>query len=328
MSRLEFPTVAGLLFGAVGALMLLGGIFLALDDPAGLALAGVGVLFMGAGHMAYRLFRTPAGKKAVNASVTSQNGYKSFQQGVRLQVDENATPAEIEVARRQRVHKMWQQRPDWVQGRIVDEAVNNAGLLRIAARVMAGIAVAAVVIAYVWGGLTVLVAVIAVVVACLVIWQAVQQWRRQQRFGVSHFLMQPCPVRLGERLAGHVETGLAHDMAPADGFDLRLRCIHRYETTTIPGERNRPTIDRHEVLWETSTRSEGRTVTRGGLVLDVPIEFEIPAELPAANLDGSAADGITWELAVSAVIPGLDFAALFRLPVLAGETLELLAHTP
>jgi len=56
------PTVVGMAFIGVGGAMVLGGIFMAVDDPAGLVLLAFGLLFIAAGYLAWKLFAAPSGR--------------------------------------------------------------------------------------------------------------------------------------------------------------------------------------------------------------------------------------------------------------------------
>ena len=51
----------------------------------------------------------------------------------------------------------------------------------------------------------------------------------------------------------------------------------------------------------------------------VRVKFPLPSDQPATTLGGSH-DGITWELVISAAMPGLDYGASFELPVLEPGT--------
>lgn len=325
MSRLEFPTVAGIVFGAVGLLMLIGGVVLAFEEPGGLFLCVFGLVFMGAGYMAHRVFHTPPGMRAVAVAGSSvQTGRGTHHSQVFVHVDENATEADVEAARRQWLREAWQRDPGWADGRIVERGVSHGSLHRAAAIAWSVFAAGMVTAAVIWGDMLVFFSVPAVGIAGVLVFQYARQRLRQRRFGSSHFRMQPCPARLGGTLAGVVETGVAHDLAPAGGFELTLRCIHRYETTERVGSNDRRTVTRRNVLWEASSGAVGRSATRGRLVLDVPVVFELPADQPATSLEGGS-EGNIWELTLSAELPGLDYAAEFRLPVLADETVDELA---
>ena len=72
-----------------------------------------------------------------------------------------------------------------------------------------------------------------------------------------------------------------------------------------------------DVLWEAKHVVPGEIDVGRGAV-SVPVQFTLPADQPASTLVRST-EGISWELAVTAALEGLDYGLRFEIPVVAGE---------
>jgi hypothetical protein len=105
---------------------------------------------------------------------------------------------------------------------------------------------------------------------------------------------------VGHALEGTVRTPAG--LRPSDGFRVVLSCIRR---TTSGSGRNRSTTE--SVLWQ-----DERQVS--GSALGVPVAFAIPADAVPSDPSRDA-DRTLWRLAVSADVPGVDYAATFEVPV-------------
>ena len=98
-------------------------------------------------------------------------------------------------------------------------------------------------------------------------------------------------------------------------FDVRLRCVDRWEETRHAGSDDRTSRPRRDVLWEAQRRARGGPdPSEPRLVVEVG--FDLPMDVPATTLGGSN-EGVVWELEVSASLPGLDYVAEFDFPVVA-----------
>lgn len=316
--RLEIGTVAGLLFGGFGGLMVLGGLAMVIDDPGGFALMAFGAVFMGVGYLAHRFMRTPRGMKAV--PVFSQ-GYRyegplgrhgSRTRTISIYVDEHATEAAIAEARRQWWREQWTRRPDWVAGRIVEESARTGSLMGWSAAfinlVVWGIVVGAMLIGDPpWGLLAV-----PIGVGLLIAGVAVRDRLRLRRFGPSSLALATTPAYLGDRLVGTTETGVQERHAPADGFHLRLVCADRFTERDTSGSGS-TSRTREIVLWEQTWQTEGTPTPGLPRRLAVPIDVPLPADQPPTMQQGNT--GTCWRLEVTAAVPGLDYGAAFELPV-------------
>lgn len=143
-----------------------------------------------------------------------------------------------------------------------------------------------------------LVLIFPVVGVGLLVW-AVRATLRYRRFGVSVLELSTLPAAIGHVLEGQVRT--PPGLRPAAGFRLVLSCVRRVTS----GGRNRSTSE--SIVWQDERRSPA-----GGL--GVPVAFVIPADAVASTPSASGTR-ILWRLEVGAELPGVDYAAVFEVPV-------------
>ncbi len=315
----EMPVVFSWVFMAAGGAMVVGGIVLVIDDPAGFALMGFGAVFLAAGWFARKLFATPAGKKAVfvqahEADIRTYDGRTGTRRGgTVIHVDEDADAAEIDAARAAWLEARRAERPDWVAGRVEAMDQRQGGLIYVGAALWVVFAAAAFGAALIWGDVAWIVAPIAGVVALAIVGFAVRTWLHRRKYAASHCVLAGTPLYLGQPFEAEIESGIAKSASPRDGFTVELRCVHRWEETRGVGSERR-SRRRADVLWRGEARSMGKHSARHDRVL-VPVAFTPPEDQPAATLGG--VEGIYWELRVRAEMPGLDYESAFELPVMA-----------
>ena len=311
-------------FAAFGALMVLGGVALAFDDPGGFALMIFGLVFIAAGLLARRLFTPAEGKTFVSIP---EDGFQARRldglqetvtRSVLIEVPEDASPEAVAAATSAWAAERFAARPDWVEGRILQEAERRGGMHRLAAGVWTVFALGALGAALLWGDIAWLFLLGAAPIAAGLVFMAVRDVVRRRRFGRSVFLMDATPARLGSTLAGAVQTEIPAGRPPKGGFRVELRCIRRWEESvgshSAAATRTRL---RTETIWETTAESRPAVGETGRLA--APVRIEIPADVPATSLSGMN-EGVFWELEISAKAPGLDYGARFILPVLSPVT--------
>lgn len=310
---IDLPTVGAGIFATFGLVIAGVGVSLVFDDPAGFFVIGFGLVFVGAGFLAWKLFRTPSGKRMVAVQGHAVRGRR---QTTLIHVDAAATPEQVEQARADWVASQLASRPDWAAGRIAADESRGRNVMLYAAAVWAALASGLVIAGLVWADefFFLISGFVWLAVAGLAIGGVVRRMRLA-KFGDSHLVLEAMPARVGELLAGEVQTGIAANAPPREGFRLTLKCIHRYERTRGSGSDRR--TERHrDTLWQAEATSPGhRTARLRGLA--VPVRFALPADQPASTLGGT--NGILWELTVAAAVPGLDYAATFELPVLPSD---------
>ncbi|HEX9427032.1 MAG TPA: hypothetical protein VGA64_04535 [Candidatus Polarisedimenticolia bacterium] len=207
----------------------------------------------------------------------------------------------------------WRSREDWAQGRVessgrfwivvfswafalVWSLISSPILFLLHKEIGRGHRIAAIGLLFPAAGL-------------LLIWQATRRTLLWRKFGVSTLQLRGTPIVPGARLLGAIRPRLMPQ--PADGYRLRLTCVHR----TVSGSgKNRST---HEsIVWREertmarplSSDDPGRT--------EIPVSFAIPADAKETTLDDPD-DRILWVLEANAAIPGFDYDAEFELPVFA-----------
>lgn len=329
----ELPVLGGYAFMGFGGAMVLGGIVMVIDDPAGFALMAFGLVFIGVGFAAKKLFATPEGKKAVTvggyqASIQNRDGARGARaQANIIYVDEGACAEEEAGAKRGWLLEQWQRRPDWVEGRVEGEDKRSGSLGYWAALAWSIFALGAVAAGFLWGGMAWWVAMLAGAVATVLVLLALRVWWRRRKFGDSYLTLDHSPLALGDKLVGTVETGVTYSKMKSQTFHIECRCVHSWEETDYSGpDDSRRRFMHSDVLWEVSRDASGIQSSEHDKLL-VPIEFELPNDQPGATLE-SEYEGIQWELIVKAELAGLDYQARFKLPVFQEDIVEVIRSHP
>jgi hypothetical protein len=136
---------------------------------------------------------------------------------------------------------------------------------------------------------------------------AVRATLQQRKYGRSYVTLQTHPGVIGRTLEGEIQTSLTD--VPPDGVEVRLSCIQHYQTGR-PGHRK----TEKRTIWQDHVTVPSADLSREMTGLRIPVAFEIPAHLPPCS-DNSAPDQVVWQLAVSAAMPGIDYADSFDVPV-------------
>ncbi len=260
-----------------GAVQLAGG-----SLEGGLGLLGFGVVFAGAGT-AVLLVGRAAGKQ--------------------LRV--------LEAAREEAPESPWLWRPDWRAGRVADS--NRGGMI------------AAIAFAFFWNAVSWPVAVVLlpellaqrewmalVLLLFPLIGVGLAAWAlhaalRYRRYGTSILELDSLPAPIGGRLEATLRAPV--DMDPAGGFHVTLSCL-RIEVRGSGDDRKTT----EKVLWqeERTVRTVEHRIDWAGASL--PIAFTIPRDALSSD-DSDMSNRVVWRLAVSAEVPGVDYASSFEVPV-------------
>ena len=128
---------------------------------------------------------------------------------------------------------------------------------------------------------------------------------RFRKFGGSVFEMSPLPGVLGGPVSGTVR--IPAKVETETGFELVLQCVHQY---TSGSGKHRST--HRDVLWEDSRHIDGM-VSFGDETM-LPVRFTVPYDKPASTGEGGR-NGYYWRLNVTASTPGIDYKAVFDVPV-------------
>lgn len=325
----SLPLLAGWIFTGFGSAMVLGGILLAVDNPAGLALLAFGAVFFGVGILATNLYGIPKDRRAMpvghrEPATAGTGGMQSELLRFSLLPDNaDSDAAEATAARRDLLRAQWQSRPDWAAGRVITEDEHNGHWPILAAWLWSGSAVLSVIAASIWGNIAVPISVGVILIAVSMVAIALRRHWRQRRFAASHVVLDSSPVLLGREFTAMIETGVKRNTAPARGFQVELTCVHRWEHTEFHGsDADRHTSRRREVLWTRQFQCPGQ-VGDDGEHYAIPLRVHLPADRSFSTLTGLE-EGVGWELTVFAVLPAVDYQARFRLPILSPEMAEFI----
>jgi hypothetical protein len=142
-------------------------------------------------------------------------------------------------------------------------------------------------------------------IAAFALYASVVTIWRNVKFGRSRLELGACPFRLGGRLSARFVT-----TRPIDAGSLRctLRCVEEHWTETIDARGKRHPKQESYQIYEDSAA----TPLAGGR--EAAIAFDLPEAAHYATAL-SAAPPRYWELEVTADTPGLDFHAMFLVPV-------------
>ena len=128
---------------------------------------------------------------------------------------------------------------------------------------------------------------------------------RRRRYGSPEFVLATRPGVVGRALAGEirVERGLE----PERDIRLHLKCVR---VVTTGGGKSRSVTT--TVLWEAERQLPGALAEGAGV--RIPVAFAIPEDAQPTD-DTNSRDVVRWDLEARAVVPGIDFAVTFEVPV-------------
>src|ERR1043165_1743438 len=132
---------------------------------------------------------------------------------------------------------------------------------------------------------------------------------RRRKFGRSFCTFDRLPIEPGQSFSGTIEH--RGTQVPDAGYRLVLSCVNR---VTPHNGRSRSTST--EVLWQTEQRLSGALAAPSPAGMRLPFTFEIPAGALSSDLSNRD-DAIVWQLTATADLPGIDYEAMFDLPVFA-----------
>ncbi|HSM93834.1 MAG TPA: hypothetical protein VLT47_13205 [Anaeromyxobacteraceae bacterium] len=201
---------------------------------------------------------------------------------------------------------------------IEEEGARTLKGLAVSAGVMSVLGAGLGLLAWREGGMLWFFALVTGAVALGLVGAVVRQLLQHRKFGRSVLVLERAPVQLGEPLAARVRTGIPRGEAPP-AVRLRLECLHLWEEESGMGE-DRKTTRHRDRLWSDERQATAgyQAVAGGKVAVVVSVAFDLPADQPAARSDSS--DAIVWELGIHVPLPGLDYRASFRLPVIGSAS--------
>lgn len=315
MMALVIPVV----FGGAGVVMLIGAVLFFFNDrtDATIGLGIFGSIFTTVGFLVRRMMAVPDGMKevAVNhvervVNVGTQTRVETSTEYVL--VDANMSPEAVAVQQKDWAERPWTQRKDWVDGNISDEAALSTGFLvfftllwNAFSWLFTGIFLSGGIKNYPWLASAFPLFGIALIVL------TVRNWLRKRKFGTSVFRCQTVPAWLGGQLQGTVTTERAgRGMAQSD-FKLRLVCLRKVLHRARKASDN---TESEERLWEDTATALPRL--GGPSPVEIPIDIPIPNNQPPTTMAPDSSRTF-WRLYVSCEVPGVDYKAVFEVPVFA-----------
>jgi len=317
---IDVGKVAGTIFAGAGFCMILGGVFLFIDEEieGSLGLAIFGLVFCVIGYVGYRIFRIPEGKKRILISerlqqfrgTYGQTGERTSQQYV--YVDENMPETEIKNIQSDWSAKSWTQRKDWAEGKVIQEGAQSFGILvgfTILWNIISwGITAFAFVTEWETGDVPWFMLIFPLIGLVLII-MTLRTWIRRRKFGIGIMHLDTLPAYLGDRLKGIIETGVSALDDPARSFQVKFICAQRSSSRDSKGKKRVS----EKKLWSEEQEVYAQ-LSESMNTLNVSIYFNVPPDLPPTELI-PADDRILWRINITSEVPGVDYAAQFEVPV-------------
>jgi len=221
-------------------------------------------------------------------------------------------PAKIKQSRHRLPGKPWLWREDWAQGYAKPDwksEANVRGLIGLLILLISGPSFAGAFRQTPKGQQYVLLIVALLPLSGLfLVGQSLLIRLREAKFCGVWLTFSSLPGVLGGHFSGRVESAF---LLPAGSpVSLVLSCVRSYVSDS----------GSHRSRWENVLWQSKPTVAPyvGGSGSYLPVDFTIPYE--ARPTDGSNPnDEIFWRLTAKAILPGLDFRAIFRVPVFKTE---------
>lgn len=137
---------------------------------------------------------------------------------------------------------------------------------------------------------------------------AIRGTLREGKFGTSMLVLSE-PVRRGVRLRGSIETGRRALLQSDAPFSVRLWV----QKTTVHGRRGKSGPAGLEVVWSAEDTIDASKVQASAEGIVIPIDIAIAHDAPPTSSEGRITT--SWQLDVKRSLPGVDYAASFRLLV-------------
>ena len=203
--------------------------------------------------------------------------------------------------------KAWQSRADWADGIVVWSDRKYGRPLNAVAGAMLLISAPSFLIssrAVLAGNALALLGIIPAAISLLTQRRAGKMLARSRRFGDSILHLDTLPGVIG----GEFRAVIRPQRLPEspDGYQLTLTCT---ESSRSSGDDGSTTTS----LWENEQTVVRELQDASGL-LAIPVQFYIPYDAPATELDPSL-DRRTWSLSVKSLTAGHSYQAAFEVPV-------------
>ncbi|MCB0335943.1 MAG: hypothetical protein KDD62_06540 [Bdellovibrionales bacterium] len=133
---------------------------------------------------------------------------------------------------------------------------------------------------------------------------AIRATLRHFRFGYSTCIIDGKAGVIGSSMKGRIQC--SSDIQPTGDYKVALKCVEHYETGAGKNRRTKTKIH-----WQASNRISAAEVR---MQSGIPFEFSLPTSVPetASQLTNGE---VQWQLEISAPVSGVDYLALFVIPV-------------
>jgi hypothetical protein len=222
------------------------------------------------------------------------------------------------VVRSRRAERMRTEYPDqpWRWERSWDAEQKDEGGAELAQGVLVPIVFGLFLFPFHWIGLKeegagvfLVVAALADVIVLVFLVKAVYLALRYVRLGTSRLMLQRVPCLLGEQLEATLTPARA--IPGVQGLELTLRCVE--ERTEVQRRGNKS----HKAVVHYALHSQFLTVDAAELAQGRPVSFALPlpGDVPELTTSLTAEAPRYWELECRAARPGVDYRAVFLVPV-------------
>jgi hypothetical protein len=268
--------------------------------------AGIGVMSIGVGGL-----RSGAPTQQWLAPLLFGAAFATFAIGFIAIAFVGMRNASADVAMRaQNPDQPWRWRKDWAEGVIVDRSGAAGAFLFVFAIIWNAISLT--VVWFLLNGTALQrqpalwVVVIFPAIGAILIVAAIYRMLRRHKYGESRLTLDRHPIAPGATFRGEVDTHVSQ--APEDGFAIRLMCVHRVTT----GGSDRSTVE--TIVWADEQTVSAGAAMRSPVGTRVPFTFTVPDDARPTD-ERLSNDEIVWRIAVRANVPGIDYAAIFEIPV-------------
>jgi len=143
------------------------------------------------------------------------------------------------------------------------------------------------------------------------------EWLRARKFGRVVVELDQLPGRLGRPLGGTLRAAVPERWAPERGVRLQVSCYRQRVRYGRDSDGDRTRRVERGLLWRDEAYFHDK-VGWDGVSLEVPFQFDLPAE-PPASTPLELENRILWEISADAEVPGLDLRARVEIPVFQAE---------
>ena len=206
----------------------------------------------------------------------------------------------------------WLWREDWASGRIVSLDKGTTLHWLTVAALWNFLSVVWILTArediLVLSGPTILFVLFSAIGLGLLVW-AFLMVARWGKFGESVFIMKSVPGVVGGELSGVIDIPVK--LRPQDGFQLKLVCMSQNGP-----DANDDSISVRAVLWKSEQTMARDLIADDPARTGIPVCFQIPRECRATD-ETIPGFRVFWRLEASAKLPGVNYQAVFEVPIFA-----------